>query len=108
MDIVKIIVSSTVYMYVFVCAAYLMDNIALEKLKLNQQDQFGNTALHLACIKVHMLYMYCYANITIEDIHNLGSLNSDKFSRNKNLKWLSSSHMKICSYSRNKEKFKIP
>ena len=58
-------------MYVFVCTAYLMDNIALERLKLNQQDQFGNTALHLACIKVCMLYMY---HMLIEDIHNLGSL----------------------------------
>ena len=38
-----------------------MDNIALEKLKLNQQDQFGNTALHLACIKVRTLYKFVSA-----------------------------------------------
>ena len=37
-----------------------MDNIALEKLKLNQQDQFGNTALHLACIKVRMYTVATY------------------------------------------------
>ena len=44
-----------------------MDNIILERLKLNQQDQFGNTALHLACIKVHTYVRMLYKFLTVHN-----------------------------------------